>query len=51
MDLLFGTSKKKEEAPKVDINAPTLGETSQKVTSHKMISFIIDGRTTESHSS
>jgi len=31
MDLLFGTSKKKPEPPKVDINAPTLGETSQKV--------------------
>lgn len=31
MDLLFGTSKKKPEPPKVDINAPTLGETSAKV--------------------
>lgn len=31
MDKLFGTSKKKEEAPPVDINAPTLKETSENV--------------------
>ena len=31
MDKLFGTSKKKVEEPKVDINAPTLAETSQRV--------------------
>ena len=31
MNKLFGTSKKKEEAPKSNINAPTLGETSGKV--------------------
>ena len=30
MDKLFGVAKKKE-APKADINAPTLGETSAKV--------------------
>ena len=35
MDLLFGTSKKKPEPPKVDINAPTLGETSAKVSYFK----------------
>ena len=31
MDKLFGTSKPKVVAPKVDINAPTLTETSAKV--------------------
>ena len=36
MDKLFGSSKpKKVEEVKVDINAPTLGETSQKVSVFK----------------
>lgn len=40
MDLLFGTSKKKPEPPKVDINAPTLGETSAKVSYCTLIGSI-----------
>lgn len=34
MDRLFGTSKPKVEAPKVDINAPTLSDTSKQVITH-----------------
>ena len=36
MNKLFGTAKKKEE-PKPNINAPTLGETSAKVCSDKIL--------------
>lgn len=44
MDLLFGTSKKKPEPPKVDINAPTLGETSLKVSKQiPVLTFCLDG--------
>lgn len=49
MDLLFGTSKKKEEPPKVDINAPTLSETSQKVLNFFILFFLTDGRQIEGH--
>jgi hypothetical protein len=49
MDLLFGTSKKKEEPPKVDINAPTLSETSQKVLNFFILFFPTDGRQIEGH--
>lgn len=42
MDKLFGTSKPKVVAPKVDINAPTLTETSAKV-SIKTLTFNVDG--------
>ena len=42
MNKLFGTSKKKEVAPTVDINAPTLAETSQRVRFHLEL-IVLDG--------
>ena len=49
MDKLFGTSKPTVVAPKVDINAPTLSETSATVT-FKNLNFNVDGQTRESDS-
>ena len=34
MDKLFGSKKPAQPQPKVDINAPTLGDTSKQVTQH-----------------
>jgi hypothetical protein len=36
MDKLFGTAKPKVVEPKVDINAPTLADTSKQVSAYKL---------------
>jgi len=38
MDKLFGTAKPKVVEPKVDINAPTLSDTSKQVSAHLLCS-------------
>ena len=44
MDKLFGTSKPKEKEPEVDINAPTLKETSQNVSRYGISKKRVVGR-------
>jgi hypothetical protein len=50
MDLLFGVKPKPKEEPKVDINAPTLTDTSKQVTPLSLSYVYIDGLSSQGDS-